>query len=78
MEVDKFNKDNSHKTCKNLFIEYLENDVEILDYCMNEYVKLNMKEFGLNPLHYISLPCCSFDCWIMSSGVTLNTLQDTR
>ena len=50
-EVDNFNKDNSHKTGKNLTIEYLQNDVEILDYCMNEYVKLSMKEFGLNPLH---------------------------
>ena len=45
---------------------------------MNEYVKLSMKEFGLNPLHYISLPRYSFDCWLMSSGVTLDTLQDKQ
>ena len=45
---------------------------------MNEYVKLNMKEFGLNPLHYVSLPGFSFDCWVMSSGVTLDTLQDNQ
>ena len=31
-EVDIFNKDNSHKTGKDLTIEYLQNDVEILDY----------------------------------------------
>ena len=42
---------------------------------MNEYVKLSMKEFSLNPLHYVSLPGYSFDCWLMSSGVTLDTLQ---
>ena len=30
-EVDSFNKDNSHKTCRDLTIEYLQNDVEILD-----------------------------------------------
>ena len=35
-EVDNFNKDKSHKTGKDLTIEYLQNDVEILDYCMNE------------------------------------------
>ena len=35
-EVDNFNKDNSKKTGKDLTIEYLQNDVEILDYCMNE------------------------------------------
>ena len=37
-EVDIFNNENSHKTGKDLTIEYLQNDVEILDYCMNEYV----------------------------------------
>ena len=77
-EADIFNKDNSHKTGKDLTIEYLQNDVEILDYCKNEYVKLSMKEFKLNPLHYVSLPGCSFDCWLLSSGVTLDTLQDKQ
>ena len=77
-EVDSFNKDNSHKTGKYLTIEYLQNDVEILDYCMNEYVKLSMKEFGLNPLHYVSLPGYSFDSWLMSSGVSFDTLQDKQ
>ena len=77
-EVDIFNKGNSQKTGKDLTIEYLQNDVEILDYCMNEYVKLSMKEFKLNPLHYVSLPGYSFDCWLMSSGVTLDTLQDKQ
>ena len=51
-EVDNFNKDNSHKTGKDLSIVYLQNDVEILDYWINEYVKLSMKEFSLNPLQY--------------------------
>ena len=70
-EVDNFNNENSHKTGKDLTIEYLQNDVEILDYCMNEYVKLSMKECKLSPLHYVSLPGYSFDCWLMSSGVDL-------
>ena len=77
-EVDNFNNENSHKTGKYLTIEYLKNDVEILDYCMNVYVKLSMKEFKLNPLHYVSLPGYSFDCWLMSSGETLDTLQDKQ
>ena len=77
-EVDNFNNENSHKTGNYLTIEYLQNDVEILDYCMNEYVKLSMKEFKLNPLHYVSLPGYSFDCWLMSIGVTLDTLQDKQ
>ena len=32
-EVDNFNKDNSHKTGNDLSIVYLQNDVEMLDYC---------------------------------------------
>ena len=66
-EIYSFNKEHSHKTGQKLTIEYLQNDVETLDYCMNDYVKLSMKEFGLNPLHYVSLPGYSFDCWLMSS-----------
>ena len=67
-EVYNFNKNNSHKTGKSITIESSQNDLEILDYCMNEYVKLSMKDFGLNPLHYVSLPGYSFGCWLMSSG----------
>ena len=37
-----------------------------------------MKEFSLSPLHYVSLPGYSFDCWLMSSGVTLDILQDKQ
>ena len=77
-EVDNFNYENSHKTGRDLTIEYIQNDVEILDYCTNEFVKLSMKELKLNPLHYVSLPGYSFDCWLMSCGVTLDTLQDKQ
>ena len=45
---------------------------------MNEYVILSMKVFGLNPPHYVSLTGYSFDCWLMSGGVTLDTLQDKQ
>ena len=55
-EVDIFDNENSHKTGRDLTIEYLQNDVEILEYGMNEYVKLSMNEFKLNPVHYNSLP----------------------
>ena len=45
---------------------------------MNGYVKLSMKEFGLKPLQYVILPGYSFDCYLKSSGVTLDTLQDKQ
>ena len=49
--------------------------MEILDYWLNEYVKLIMEVFKLNLLHYVSLPCYSFDCWLMSSDTKLDILQ---
>ena len=45
---------------------------------MNEDVKLIMKKFSLNSLHYVSLPGYSFDCSLMLSCVTLDTLQDKQ
>ena len=45
---------------------------------MNEYVKLSMKKFKLNRLHYVSLLGYSSDWWLMSSGVSLDTLQDKQ
>ena len=64
-EVDIFNNENSHKTDKDLTIEYLQKDVEISENCLNEFVKLNVKEFRLDPLYYVSLPGYSFDCWLI-------------
>ena len=49
--------------------------MELLEYSMNEYVKLSLKDFSLNTLDYISLPGYSLDCWLVSSGVTIDTLQ---
>ena len=43
---------------------------------MKEYVNLSKNEFGLNPLHYVTLSGYSNDCWLMSKGVTLDTSQD--
>ena len=77
-EVDNLYKDNSHKTGKDLTTEFLQNDVEILDYCVKKYVKLSLKDFVLNPLHYVSLPGYSFDCWLRLGGVTLDSLKDKQ
>ena len=52
--------------------------MKILDYCLNEYVALSMKEFGLNPIHYVSLPGYSFECWPITKGVSLETKQDKQ
>ena len=75
-EVDDFNNSNSKKTGKELTLEYMENDLFILGHCFNLFVKLNMNTYKLNPLHYISLPGYSFDCFLKLSNVELDTIQD--
>ena len=37
-----------------------------------------MDVFKLNPLHFVSFPGYTFDCWLMSSGTILDTLQDKQ
>ena len=41
-EVDEFKRSNSMKTGKELTLEYMENDVRILEHCFNLFVKLNI------------------------------------
>ena len=77
-EVDDFNNSNSNKTGKELTLEYMENDIFILGHCFNLFVKLNMNTYKLNPLHYISLPSYSFDCFLKLSKVELDTIQDEQ
>ena len=74
-EVDDFNNSNSNKTGKKLTIEYVENDIFILGHCFNLFVKLNMNTYKLNPLHYISLPSYSFDCFLKLSKAELDITQ---
>ena len=56
----------------------MENDIFILGHCFNLFVKLNMNTDKLNPLHYISLPSYSFDCFLKLSKVELDTIQDEQ
>ena len=77
-EVDDFNNSNGNKTGKELRLEYMENDIFILGHCFNLFVKLNMNTYKLNPLHYISQPSYSFDCFLKLSEVELNTIQDEQ
>ena len=56
----------------------MENDIFRLGHCFNLFVKLNMNTYKLNPLHYISLPSYSFDCFLKLSKVELDTIQDEQ
>ena len=41
-------------------------------------VNLNMNTYKLNPLHYMSLPGYSFDCFLKLSNVELDTIRDKQ
>ena len=56
----------------------MEKDIFLLGHCFNLFVKLNMNTYKLNPLHYISLPGYSFDCFLKPSNVELDTIQDEQ
>ena len=56
----------------------MENDIFIIGHCFNLFVKLNMNTYKLNPVHYISLPRYSFDCFPKLSKVELDTIQDEQ
>ena len=57
---------------------YTENDVTILEHFFNIIVKLNINGYKLNPLHYFSLPCYSFDWFLKLRKVELDTIQDEQ
>ena len=48
------------------------------EYYFNLFVKLNIDIYNINPLHYISLPGVSFDCFLKVSEVELETIQDKQ
>ena len=56
----------------------MENDISILGPCFNLFVRLNMNTYKLNPLHYISPPDYSFDCFLKLSNIELDTTQDEQ
>ena len=42
VEVDNINNSNSMKTGEELTLEYMENDVRILEHCFNLFLKINI------------------------------------
>ena len=77
-DVDSFNISNIRKTGKELTLEFMENDIIILKYCFNLFVKLNIVTYKLNPLHYISLPGYSFDCFLKLNEFYLDTIHEEQ
>ena len=41
-----------------------------------KFVKISVNEYGINPLHYVSLPGYTWQCGLRYTGTNLQTLQD--
>ena len=55
---------------------YLATDVLILSDIMTEFSKVCMRDYGLNPKHYISLPGFSWDALFFKSRANVQLLTD--
>ena len=54
---------------------YLKSDVLLLTCVCDKFIKVSVKEFGINPLYCVSLPGYTWQCGLKYSGITSQTLQ---
>ena len=55
---------------------YLKSDVILLADVFEKFVKLSTKEYGINPLYWVSLPGYTYQCALKITDIKLQTLQD--
>ena len=55
---------------------YLKSDVLLLACVFEKFVKISVNEYGINPLHCVSLPGYTWQCGLRYTGTNLQTLQD--
>ena len=64
------------KNGKELTELYLKTDVILLADVFENFVKVSVKEFGINPLYSVSLPGYTWQCGLKYTSIKLDTLQD--
>ena len=55
---------------------YLKNDVLLLTCVFENFIKVSVNEFGINPLYFVSQPGYTWQCGLKYTGINLQTLQD--
>ena len=55
---------------------YLKSDVLLLACVFENFIKVSIKEFDINPLYCVSLPGYTWQCGLKYTGINLQTLQD--
>ena len=64
------------KRGKELTEKYLKSDVLLLACVFEQFIKVSVNEFGINPLYCVSLPAYTWECGLKYSGLNLQMLQD--
>ena len=64
------------KDGKELTQLYLKSDVILLADVFEKFVKVSTEEYGINPLHCVSLPGYTYQCALKYTDIKLQTLQD--
>ena len=54
----------------------MKSDVLLLACVFEKFFKKSVNEFGINPLHCVSLPGYTWLCGLKYKGINLQTLQD--
>ena len=54
----------------------MKSNVLFLACLFEEFTKVSVNEFGINPLYCVSLPGYTWQCGLKNAGLTLHTLQD--
>ena len=70
--IEKFNIMNGEELTE----IYLKSDVLLLTCIFEEFIKVSVNEFGINPLYCVSLPGYTWQCGLKYTGIRLQTLQD--
>ena len=55
---------------------YLKTDVAILADVFTKFRKTTIEKFGLDPLHYLTLPALSFDCLFKNTGASIELITE--
>jgi hypothetical protein len=64
------------RTFKDYMLRYLELDVKILSDVFEEFRRMSLRQDGLEPVHFVSLPGLSFMSAFKMTGETIHLLQD--
>ena len=54
----------------------MKTDVILLADIFEKFIKVSVKEFGINPLYSVSLPGYTWQCGLNYTSIKLDTLQD--